>query len=241
MISIFTDSLSILSPALVFDELVADLETISDDELRRLEIPRGKIRLALPVIIRAAEMAQYCKRVNALHSAGFRKWQVANLAAFGIVPENSDISADWHLYAWNTRAAEQLKNLGCASFTLSPELPPEKKIALLRQCSDSPCGIEPAVILWQDTPLMISEACPIAAVAGKCAHCHAKNETILEPRRRGDDVIIHSRNCRNTVTNATPLDLRSESDALHAAGCRRWRYDFRFRNYTADEVAQIIA
>ena len=235
MISVFTDSLTILSPSLRFDELILDLETISDDEIFSLEIPRDKIRLALPTIIRAGEMPAIRKRVAAFHSVGFNKWQGGNLAAFELVPHGADLAADWPLYAWNTRAVKQLLALGCTSFALSPELSLDKMIALLEQFPDTA-----TVILWQDTPLMISEACPISAVA-KCGHCH-KNESgvSLSPRKRGDDVIVYSRACRNTVTNSTPFDLRRDFDTLHAAGCRRWRYDFRYRRYTSDEAAKIV-
>ena len=243
--SIKTDSLAAIARIGNFDELILDIAAIPPDEIiaHATSAPalKEKIRLALPVVFRAHETPGLRRRIAALASAGFAKWQGGNLAAFELIPRGADIAADWTLYAWNTRAIAQLRALGCASVALSPEMDAEAAAELLRQSPDLATAI-----LRQDTPLMISESCPIAAtsdssapVAG-CGLCRGREEARFEPCvRRADSIRVISRNCRSFIINETPRDISPSFAALRAAGCRRWRIDFCFHKYSPEEAAEI--
>ncbi|MDD5134848.1 MAG: hypothetical protein PHP01_05505, partial [Phycisphaerae bacterium] len=126
-----------------------------------------RLRLALPVIVRRWELSALQKTIRRLIGADWRRWQAANLGAWGLLCAAGaqrqgvelDISADWPMYVLNHVAAEQVLALGATRLTLSPEDDGANLRRLLAML-----GNKAEVVVYQDTPLMISEACVFPAV-----------------------------------------------------------------------------
>lgn len=221
------------------DEVVLDIDGVSDEEVRKAaaKFGKGRIRLALPIVTRSYESAEIRRRIAALTGMGFTRWLAANISAWEFLPQGCDIAADWTLSAWNTPAIRELMARGATGVTLSPECGVEELCGLAATWGDVA-----AVVLHQDTPLMISESCPISALGAKCGECPPKAEgrtSVALHAQRGDDVVATMRNCRTFITNMAPLSLARHVRALRDAGCRNWRVDFCLREYTAAEAAEI--
>jgi putative protease len=95
------------------------------------------------------------------------------------------------------------------------------------------------VVVYQDTPLFISEACPEATMTGGCAgpsQCRFAQVELVSDA--GEQVISVNRRCRTYTLNRHPLCLATRLAALRQAGARRLRADFCYRPYTAGEVAR---
>lgn len=113
-------------------------------------------RVATPVYTPEPEYNKLRNRVKALIRKGFRKWEVGDLAAlrmlksFGI----DDITADWTLYAFNSRALAALSKLGVKRFVASPENSREN----LQYLAES--GYQVEFLSRQSTPLFISRVKP---------------------------------------------------------------------------------
>lgn len=222
----------------VCTRLSEDLAAESDADILRAadRVGRDKVRLALPLIVRAWERDALRARLASFAAQGFTRWLATNLDAWTLLPEGQDIEADWTLYAWNSQAIAEWLGRGVRGVTLSPETTREDVEALVREWGDLA-----TVVLHQDTPLMISEACPVSALGAACGSCgskHGRNETRL-CATRGDDVVVAMRDCRAFVTNAAPHDASDWVKPLRDAGARRWRVEFRIRRYTAEDAAAI--
>ena len=220
------------------DEVVLDLGPASDADILRAadRVGRGRVRLALPLIVRAWERDALCARIASFAAQGFSRWLATNPDAWALAPEGHDLEADWTLSAWNSEAIEEWLDRGASGVTLSPETTRDDAEALVRTWGDIA-----TVILHQDTPLMISEACPVSALGASCGSCGPKRgqeETRLRTTR-GEDVVVTMRDCRALVTNAAPHEASAWAAPLREAGARRWRVDFCIRQYTAEGAAAI--
>jgi REP element-mobilizing transposase RayT len=211
-------------------QLLAALERLAE------VVGRERIRLALPIITRRWEEKDLLQRIHALRAAGWHKWAAANISAWAFLRENEklDLAADWPLYTLNTAAAAQLLDMGATRVTLSPEDGLDNFRPLLQRL-----GARAVVVVYQDTPLFISEACPEAAMTGGCAgpsQCRFAQVELVSDA--GEQVISVNRRCRTYTLNRHPLCLATRLAALRQAGARRLRADFCYRPYTADEVAR---
>ncbi len=109
-------------------------------------------RVATPVWTSELEFNRLRNGVKKLLREGCEKWEASDLAtlrmlrALGI----KDITADWTLYAFNSRSLGLLKSLGVRRFTASPENDMEN----LRFLAESGYAIE--FLAQQSTPLFIS-------------------------------------------------------------------------------------
>jgi hypothetical protein len=236
--SVRTDRPDCLDGIADADEVVLDLGPASDAEILRAadRFGRGRVRLALPLVVRAWERDALRARIAALAAQGFSRWLATNPDAWALAPEGHDIEADWTLSAWNSEAIEEWLDRGASGVTLSPETTREDAAALVREWGDVA-----TVILHQDTPLMISEACPVSALGASCGSCGPKrgqDETRLRTAR-GGDVVVTMRDCRALVTNAAPHDASDWAVPLREAGARRWRVDFCIRRYASEDAAAI--
>ena len=119
-----------------------------------------------------------------------------------------------------------------------PELTEESLADLVAEWGDVA-----TVILYQDTPLMISEACPISALGTACGACPPKQGSDdpirLNAARGADAVYVTVQKCRTVVTNEHPYSAERFLGLLREAGASRWRVDFSIRPYTADEAAAV--
>jgi putative protease len=262
-----TDDYACLAEIDDADEVVLELSTTSDAQLAEALSRFGteRLRLALPVIARAWEIEPLAARIDDLAARGHRRWLVTNLAAWpmlarahavhsvspallsavpSILPRllsaEADVVVDWTLPSLNPQAVAAWLECGAQGVTLSPEDACANLAALL--CA---WGAVASVVLYQDTPLMISEACPKNALEGGCGACASERggedpEPLdLEPVRGGDGVRAVLRDCRATLFGGRPFSLAERLGELRAAGGRLWRVDFALRRYTPGAAAEI--
>jgi len=202
--------------------------------LKRLSavVDQAQIRLALPVILREWEMETMGEAVSGLISAGWRKWQISNLGgwsflkAFEKAGAPLDISVDWPVYVMNSSAGSQLEALGISRWTLSPEDSLENMRALLEKHASNA-----TVIVYQDTPLMISETCIFASKGCSYPHACRFREMTLSSSRAGKIQVIN-RGCRLVVLSSQPFCLAEHLAELAEAGAVFLRVDFMHRAYS---------
>jgi hypothetical protein len=114
------------------------------------------VRLALPVYTSELEFSKLRILVKRLVRAGHAKWEVSDLATLSLVKSAGveDISADWTLYAFNSRALAELSELGVRRFVASPENGREN----LQYLAES--GYDVEFLVQQSTPLFVSLSKP---------------------------------------------------------------------------------
>ncbi len=148
------------------DELVIQIGHAEAEAVRRALdawaaiVPRERVRLAAPLIVRDGELAPLEARVRALAAAGWRRWECADLTGLDLlrrcVPELGDLTADWSFYALNRAADAFLREQGIARRVTSPE----ETLANLAACA----GAGPLeALLFQFTPLFIAQTPPCPA------------------------------------------------------------------------------
>lgn len=228
------------------DEVVLDVSPDAPDlfeaSLRRVaeRCAQMRVRLALPVIVRRWEQHSLQAAIRRLLGAGWRHWQVSNLGAWGLLRATGlegegvqlDVSVDWPIYTLNSMAAEQALAMGATRLTLSPEDDGEnmrRLLALLGEKAD--------VIVYQDTPLMISEVCVLPATGcDRRGTCRSGEQLASSFKER---VRVINRRCRMTIIQEKPFCLASHLPALISAGARSLRADFLYREYAADQARQV--
>ncbi|MDP2990712.1 MAG: DUF3656 domain-containing protein, partial [Kiritimatiellota bacterium] len=229
-------------------EVPPDATNAFDALMLRLaeRIGSARLRLALPVIVRRWEHSALQKNIRRLIGANWRRWQAANLGAWGSLCAAGaqgpgvelDISADWPMYVLNHVAAEQLLALGATRLTLSPEDDGANLRRLL-----ATLGNKAVVVVYQDTPLMMSEACVLPAVGcDRRGTCRPGAPGFGEPvltASFGERVRVIARHCRMVVINEKPFCLGPHIPALTSAGARILRADFMYRAYTGEQVRAI--
>ena len=225
----------------VIIECVRDVspEFIGQLDLLAGKVEKSRLRLALPVIMRHWETESFAKTVPDLIAKGWRKWQISNLGGWAFLHKMTkaetalDISSDRPVYAMNRAAVLQLKAMGISRFTLSPEDGFENMRIFLNEYSANA-----VVIIYQDTPLMISETCVFAP--GKCSYpdiCKFRELFFSAPR--GEEIRVISRNCRSIVLNSRPFCLAAHLKELALAGAINLRADFMHRGYSDKEALDI--
>ncbi|MFA5043290.1 MAG: U32 family peptidase, partial [Kiritimatiellia bacterium] len=239
-------------------EAPPDATDAFDAGLRRLAecVGSARLRIALPAIVRRWEHAALQKTIRRLIDANWRKWQAANPGAWGLLRAAGaerpgvklDLSADWPMYVLNHVAAEQALALGATRLTLSPEDDGDNLRRLLAVVGD-----KAVVIVYQDTPLMTSEACVLPAVGpvrhslggggcdrrGTCRPGEPGSGAPALTSSFGGQVRVIARHCRMVVIDEKPFCLAPHIPALTAAGARILRADFMYREYTGDQVRSI--
>ncbi len=236
------------------EEIVIDIGRDGLDDFERglarlaADAGRDKIRLALPVLTRQWESDELNRKVASLLGGGWQKWEASNLSAWKFLEREGvslsrmeerprlDLSADWPLYVMNRAAALQLLDMGVTRFTLSPEDGLRNMRVLLGEF-----GAKAVVIIYQDTPLLISESCPRANLSvGKCrgiGRCGFEGMELLSDFDQRLETAI--RNCRVTITACAPYCLASRLTELGEAGAESLRADFIIHDYTPSEVRRI--
>jgi putative protease len=146
-----------------FDEIIFAIgrataqETIN--KISSFEIKRqDKIRLALPVFTQEKDFADMRRAVKQLSKAGFKKWEASDLATLRLLKNCGidDLTADWTFYAFNSKAAEALAELGIKRAVASPE----NNRGNLEELSRLKLPFE--FLDEQSTPLFISLTKPMA-------------------------------------------------------------------------------
>ena len=144
-------------PAREWDEIVVAVSA-GDPEKIRAALPDAEtccgasIRLALPVYTAEPDFGKLRTTANRLVRCGFTKWECSDLATLRMLKllGVEDISADWTLYAFNTRALAELSAAGVRRFVASPENSRENARSLAES------GYDVEFLLQQSTPLFVS-------------------------------------------------------------------------------------
>ena len=215
-----------------------------DDALEYLmgRVGVGRLRLALPVIVRASRLSRLLEAVKRAGNLGVRRWQIANLshlellAANGIDPARHSISADWQLYAVNHEAARYLlDDLGLERVTLAPDDDVENTLSLCRIL-----GGRAEAILFQDTPLAISAVCANASLNGRCLQKGACGFTEMKlTDRRGNELLAINDSCQSVYIRQSPLDRRGSQRLFLESGASFLRTDFIWRNWSPAAVKAV--
>ena len=148
-------------PAGEWDEVVVAVG-IGQAELDHLDCDRARVRLALPVYTAEPDFNKLRVAVKGLLRKGFEKWEASDLATFRMLKGLgvTDITADWTLYAFNSRALAELSEMGVRRFVASPENNREN----LQYLAES--GYDVEFLMQQSTPLFVSLTKPAANPEG---------------------------------------------------------------------------
>jgi putative protease len=229
------------------DEVVLD---ISGDTLEDLvttaaawapQIGADKVRMALPAIAREWDLKALRAKIVSLGEAGWRRWEAAGLAAWQLLREcgageaigrPGGLTTDWSVYVTNRAAARQVLAMGASRFIFSPDDDFENINRLL-----AGFGTKATVIVYQDTPLFISENCSMASLAGRCpAGTGCRSSEVSLTSGSGEHVRAVQKGCRSVLINESPLDWSKRLDLLLGAGAGSVRADFINRQYSPQQV-----
>jgi putative protease len=228
------------------DELVVDITRDSSNTLEtklglwRERLGAERIRLALPALTRKWEEKPLLNKIDRLRTAGFSRWEAANLSAWtflGLDPlapaaGGCDLATDWSVYVLNRLAAEQLLSMGVTRFALSPEDGLANMSSLLAEY-----GSRGVVIVYQDTPQFLAESCAYANLIGGCpGKANCKFESMEMVSSFGERVIALDYHCRTIVLNDGAFCLSEHLPELAQAGAISLRADFIYRPYKASMV-----
>ncbi|HYD39895.1 MAG TPA: U32 family peptidase [Anaeromyxobacter sp.] len=229
-------------------ELVVDLgrEPVRDlvarlDALAARAGGREKVRLALPLLVRAWEEKALRAGIAALRAAGFERWELTNAASWALLglrpgaPHGLDLTSDWPLHCVNRGAAAALRELGVRRVTLSLEDVRANLAALL-----AALGAAAAVVVYEDAPLFLSESCPYATLRGTCPGPADCTFEVMElASSHGGRVRVVNDRCRSVTLNDAPFSLAPRLRALLDAGARALRVHFVHRPYASAEALAI--
>lgn len=215
----YTLKVSILqSPAILGDEMpeqvVVALTTKTTFEALTpwlKAVPYERLRFALPVALRAADMDTMCQVVGALLDKGFRSFECADLTSWQLLQDLSpacdalDITADWTWYAINPDAEQRQMACGLTGNVTGPEanLPNLKRL---------PVGLKKEILLVQYAPLFIAYTRP---------HTHSGQLITREGTRLH---IAHIGTLWSTF-DQRPWSIAAQRPALLQAGFDTFRVD----------------
>ena len=144
-------------PAGEWEEVIVAVG-IGQVELGHLDYGRAQVRLALPVYTAEPEFNKLRVAVKDFLRKGFTRWEASDLATLRMLKELgvTDITVDWTLYAFNSRALAELSEMGVKRFVASPENNREN----LQYLAES--GYDVEFLTQQSTPLFVSLTQPAA-------------------------------------------------------------------------------
>ncbi len=212
----------------------------NEDILDKLLKAKDKVVFSLPFIIRdfgnGIERYDYLKEiVLRLITRGFRQFQISNLCAMSLFDgEGVQLYADFTLYSLNPLSIIKLKELEFNRCTLSPEDDRENLQKLFLDDTD--------LIVYQDTPLFISEACVWANMKGECpgiSQCSFKTMTL--ENECGDSFMAINDECRTVVIDERPFSIIHFVPSLVEAGHSDFRIDYCYKDYSIEKICDILS
>ena len=210
----------------VFSEIIYQLNPQS--EIGKLnDLPKNKIRLALPAVCRQPE--KYDSLIRRLLAGGFYKWEVANYWGLEILPiKQLDIHFDNTLYMLNTQALAMAAEIGASGATLSIEDMKSNICNIIKKSN-----IDTTLVIYQDIPLFTSVGC---IRNNDCRHC-THQDMWFDIERQGRKFKALSRDCETMIFDTKPYCIAANVEDLSPS---YFRMDFVYRPYTAEEVKDIV-
>ena len=192
-------------------------------------LPRQRLRLALPIITRSHEEASLAATVAALLADGWTRWECANIAGIHLLRSLTsaalDLTTDWSCYGLNHIARDFLAEQNILRAVASPEDTADNIAALA-----TAGGPEMEVIVWQNTPLFLSETAPAVKPSPDAASQNFVN-------RRGGCVTTHRVDGRWITIAEEPLCLIDHVASLRRDGVNWLRADFSWSPQEAVSIA----
>ena len=217
------------------DEIVLQLGHLPLSDTRsRLDpwlacVPRERLRLALPLITRLDEEDPLRDRIGVLFQNGWTRWECADLAGWRLLRDAAssatDITADGSLYGINHVARGLLTELGFSRAVSSPEETKENLAAWMGR--DGPTA---EILVWQQTPLFISETPPLAEPSSP------GNRWIFANRRHAR-FETHRVDNRWVTVAEDAFCLAGQLAAIERIGACRFRVDFAWSPFDAARLA----
>ncbi|MBR1840500.1 MAG: U32 family peptidase [Alphaproteobacteria bacterium] len=192
-----------------------------------LELPKNKVRIALPAVCR--KPALYSDIIEKLLALGYKKWEVANWWSLQILPiEKLDISFDSSIYMLNTQAISQAAEIGASQVTLSLEDIKSNVCNIIEKSK-----LKTNLVIYQDVPLFTSVGC---IRDNDCKVC-PRGEMWFDMQNKGQKFKALSRDCQMMVFDEKPFCVAAEAKDLSPD---YFRADFCHRPYTPQKVADIV-
>jgi putative protease len=237
------------------DQLVFDIgrepPNVLVEQVQKISQRLGmqRVRLALPVITRDWEEYSLQTKIADLKAAGFYRWEVSNISAFSFLAPlaNQELWTDGALAVLNNLAAEQMIAMGAQGFTLSVEDALPNMTEIVTNFAD-----KATVVVYQDTPLFISESCPYANLYGQCLghRCSYNNMQLTSTQYPTNTLIacrqgqtegqsVNRAGCRAVIINHQPYSIAEHLELLVAAGVKKVRVDFLHKQYNGQQVQNL--
>lgn len=202
----------------------------------------GVVRLVLPLVLRKWDLRLIRRRLEALLDYPFQ-WVLSNPGHLPLLKQQREagklIHSDFSIYHLNTWACNTLLEMGITGrLTLSLEDDFHNITALLK-ANQAPRF---EAIAYTDTPLFIAEACSLAALYGGCPGTKTcGHETLHIENEHGDHFEVRHDRCRSTVIGKKALSWSGRLWKLRDLGVKTFRLDFTVRNYTRQEMEDIVS
>ncbi len=204
--------------------LLNENSTIAD--LPRLG--RDKLRLALPVICR--NEVKMRRLIDELLKQGYKKWEISNYWGLGVLPiQDVDLSFDNMIYCFNTQAIAQAKEMGAKRVSLAIEDTYDNWLVLAEKSPLPVCAV-----VYQDVPLFISAVC---IRDNDCKGCNQKLQW-SNLSLKGQEYLARNENCQTIVFKKDAFAAVVAAEKLEVDWLRA---DFCYREYSAQQVAEIVA
>ena len=146
-----------------------------------------------------------------------------------------DVTTDWPCYTMSRETARSWLEQGVSRVTLSIEDGLDNMREILREFANVA-----DVVVYQDTPLFTSETCVHANMLGHCpgkANCDFKQMEMTAPD--GKRYLAVDRWCRSIILSEQAYSLSQRVRELEKLGAHRFRLDFIYRPYTAQQIQAI--
>jgi putative protease len=166
----------------------------------------------LPFMLFDRDLPLYRDALRALHQAGFRRFEVANLGHFQLLRGLSDIHiSSWHrCFSLNSQALAAWRELGAEAATLYLEDDSVNITALLAKN----CGLEQRVLAYSPLPVMTTKI--------KIKDVHANTPLRSD---RGETYSVRSQDGLQTISSSLPFSLTARHGELRQKGCSSFVVD----------------
>ncbi len=192
------------------------------------QLPRNKVRIALPAVCR--NTGDFRPIITKLLNAGYKKWEISNYWGLEMLPvKKVDLSFDNLVYTLNSESVEMVCKCGGNRVTLAVE-DTFSNIKNMAMISSLPV----AMVVYQDVPLFTSAVC---IRDNLCKDCNREKKWIkLEQNGKVYEAL--SENCQLMLFDKRAYCVASEAKNVKADF---YRADFVYKDYTAEDVVAILA